>query len=294
MSRSVNCAAAIADARDSKQASEAFHALFADRDKAELARLLADDNLSISLRGKWLECAGDVRERSSVLAPGRFIGFFEGRVGISAPDYWTATVAWKLADLSAQVREALNNDLLAGQKQRLALTDTRNIATIHFDDEAVTIELGAGTEGVDKFVSSDASFLEFVKARHRSINVAAIHRADMWLVAIYRGFDNGCHFPLFGFRSDGTLLWKSVVWADGREKVTSAAGASSAHEVILATNARSVIVFGICGHRRAYSEGFALRDGVSEFRFTTGDWHFNAPKVFTSHVKTPWYDNSEK
>jgi hypothetical protein len=258
--------------------------------KGSFSSLLADDNTSLALFAAW-----DAAKQRSGQAEGAdwnwFVGFLQGRTGLSPP------LRWEIALMSIHYgqfkqwnpnqwapRRVLEDYLKKGDvlekwqddtivlKRRRVLTKKAGFwvpsdLTAQLNDRDLAITVGEKEQIlVAASVLKDAvSNPEASGYNHLNATVAA----DRAFVAFFDEF--GERYPLLCIdRNSGKVLWKAEVWALATEQIPARSG-SWAHNLILEFHKKSVVLYGI--GVGCYVEAFDIETGKPLYRFASNAWY---------------------
>lgn len=302
--------AAAATAQTPDSATQAFRDLFKEASDDSLVALKTDPHLGIAFYAAHrLRSSSNPRLAASG-HPERFIGFLEGRSGISFPPSWAS---WFV--MNTDRRDLLPTALEMNDLLPAALKTYGPLGHVEILDDEVGLKPGEGIP------STSASTYELHRTQldshamqcPKSIEVrdgrlivekTVIPLQDKFTKALRRakarcGLSDGyfnvlvfdekafvvvwstmpTKYPIFCLDSvSGKLLWESEVWARFPEGYSYFG--NFLHVVELTANRTTVGVFGI-SHATIYAEAFEIESGKSEFRFSPDLWgqHPDSPKA---------------
>jgi hypothetical protein len=252
----------------------------------ELVKCRESSSRSVALAAAWEVVCRTMKQPDLELdkdALNRFIGFVEGRVGVSSPEWWEAGllrakgtpqrfVLFCIGDLQTPYKglpfqfHVRQNDRINGDDDHYEPLHAMVSPTI-----ASIIEVSKGwrvTIGDESFVVAESVREQFGDIQER----ASVHFASN---RVYVAFHSGMcgTSKLFCLdRPRGQILWECRVWGHGN-LYSHSGGGRECHWVGLRETQDELLVFGLAGDQ-AYIEGFRVADGVCTFRFGTmyGCW----------------------
>ena len=259
---------AVVDAKTPQDAATASHKLFKGADSKKLERLKQSKEDAVALRAAWREMVlgGTPRtmkhpevETVKVVARSagaRFLGFVEGRLGITVPKWWEAcaTDAFRIDDKGDSLfsgdppnpyDENKERPILVSPGVSVRVTKEKTMLRCGNDEILLARDLAS------KYVKEQSHLCVLIESE--TLFLAPHH---------YAGFS----FPLACIeRSTGSRKWEAKVWGGGIEGGTS--GVWVQYASIIGKEDR-VIVFGyVSGCLCCYVEAFDRKTGRNLFRF---------------------------
>lgn len=239
---------------------KAYRDFFKRLNVNEIRALKSHTSNGIALQAAWEEVRRSAigkngqELRIDPLVLYRFVGFVEGRLGITLPDWWeqgllTAGVSrqgmFSFGKPNEPVYHKTGLDFLSPH-------DTR-VEKVNSD---IFLRTPQGS------LSLPQSLLAETKGLHMPSISGLIYR-DRWYVAMH---PYGC-FPFFLYcieRRSGKTLWKQRVWVGGKGGYEGI----HRHWVVLLGRSDHIMVFG-AGEDTMYVESFHAEKGCNVFRFST-------------------------
>jgi len=259
----------IIDASDATQVIEARNLLLDDASEDQLRTFRANAHEGVALYAAWEE-ATRAAKASGKLGPvqrdsvERFLGFAEGRLGISLPKWWETAM-----------RSALTTDGKGGLIRYAAGN------SLHFYRGTGIVLQGQGPElrvhSGAKLRVKDGKLLVCVEGHSLVIPTSVLAEpaageeldflvdSDRCYVAAH--IDGGFEFPLICLTRTGRVLWTAKVWS---AHCQSAFG-QCYQRVTLVSGKDRVLVFGAEPYAM-FIEAFDKKSGKNHFRFST--WYY--------------------
>lgn len=274
-------------ADEPETATKAFARLFEHASDDTLVALKADPDLGISLHAAYLMQKSKKPELIASSHPERFIGFLEGRTGLSSPPNWAISFALSPSKddlIPAALRTYGPLGLITIEDEEVGLNPGEGIPMCHtvpklhriqVAGRAIQCPLTIDVRNDQLVVSSKtiplresfSSLLRRLKS-HNYLN--AIVAEGKVFVVIWEG--SPLRYPIICLDlNSGEMLWKSEVWAVENHKGPWSHFGHFLHHVELTANQGMIGVFGI-SHMGYYVEGFTIGTGKAVFRFSPNLW----------------------
>lgn len=248
----------------------------------ELRELQTGADIETALQAAWiLNTSPTVNPLSP--SPQRFLGFLEGRTGITPPLRWEVRLVLDAyrnappeADAVLEKYLKLAPFLKRGGGGRLSfryeadklshiglgLTSLQEI-NLKQNGETVVVSVGQAklvlAEKVIRDLLRQYNFLETC-----AVNIGT----DVSVVAFYSR--SGFNFPLIGVESkSGKVIWQTESWSFGGINIGPSSGPAS-ESLSLVTTSNSVVLFG--AGPEFYIESYDLKTGKNRYRFSTNYW----------------------
>ncbi len=282
-------------AEDAGDLNDAYASLLCDAPPEGLAKLLTSDSTGLALQAAWEEVkrsmprspASPVRSRRSGMSRlnrvslARFIGFVEGRLRVTVPDWWEDHLliakggaiedidflAMRIPDTGRGTYG--NMPAYSGTKELdIDVEYNGGVSKVEVIGDQLAIHLEDCVFQVDR--PSGSTIYVSVMDFKTSGCLALVH--DNWPGGILLNIDS----------SDGKVLWQQELWCDRAYYIRGGDGGFHWSEV--KTKGDTVFVFGL-RNDLVYIEAFELRTGKPQFRFsTTYGWSIAklAPRKDTS------------
>jgi len=246
------------------EATALFHRLFESAPASKLSAFRNSDSLSLSLRASWESVRRrlpEAEQRNLIgvdeVATSRFLGFVEGRLQATPPDFWEEAL------LSAK----------AYDRSALAFVLPRQLPDFAEDGGRYLVPKGIVVKETESglLVSHNKATCRVPNELiARAEGMRGLHAVD----ALFHG--ECCYLTLRGDRCrpyicvsantmSGKINWVQDVWAAGENAVYTGKGF---HLVSLVLSGDVLNIFGV-GDDCAYIEVFATRDGSNKCRFCT-------------------------
>lgn len=271
---------AAVQAKNSSEAGKALSRLFQDVDPEALRARMCDPNATIALRAAW-QVSQSSNGLSGRCQPQRFIGFLEGRAECTLPKRWEV----RLVDVALREHSDLHDEAMESYLPKAPFLTKVNgrirYSPDHFKDSGFGIAVPSDTtlrmqEDTTQIVIGQRTLLfrtELLQPLRSGPSGFDRLRADLGpqvsYIAVYNQF--GDAFPLLCLDSrSGTLLWQSVVWGLGAEKLGGKFGAWW-HDLEFSRSEKAVSLFGD-GGLGCYYERFDAATGNALGRFSTNNW----------------------
>ena len=279
-------------ADEPETATKAFAKLFEHASDDTLIALKADPNLGISLHAAYLMQKSKKPELIASSHPERFIGFLEGRTGLSSPPNWAISFALSPSNedlIPAALRTYGPLGLITIEDEEVGLKPGEGIPMCHSVPKLHRIQVaGRSIECPvaidvrnDRLVVSNKAtplrdpFLSLLRRLKSHNYLNAIVAKGKVFVVIWEGWP--FQYPIICLDSNsGEMLWKSEVWAVDNQKGPSSNFGHFLHHVELTANQGMIGVFGI-SHMGYYVDGFNIGTGKAMFRFSPNLW-FREPE----------------
>jgi hypothetical protein len=262
----------IAGATSADEAAKGYVQLFKSPNRQLIRQLKGLPEDGVALRAAWEEVLLDAKfpkdkvnpKLDQPIAVARFLGFIEGRLRLSLPDWW---------------EEAVEAAFLGGCGRVVpGVPKPWPYHVVPFRDWTIGMPLGQSIQENDKAVvlkSGDetaAVSAVFVKEHFGKPECLSILiDKDRSFVAYHNDF--GYSFSLLCLdRKSGNLIWKATVWDWANDLGTS--GPWYDHVAVVGNDQR-VFVIG-CGVSCFYIEAFERASGKSIIRFA--NWYFDEMK----------------
>jgi hypothetical protein len=261
-----------------QQAKELNDRIFARASRDLLKRLKQDPSASIALRAAWEEVRRTIPETPGPdpVQPNprkleRFLGFLEGRLHLTLPEWWQRAIlsiaaygrdSWGSGE---NIESAPYPD--TGIRTKAIATRQRTVSPFPILAPANTrvrplgnnVELRNGS----RLALVPMSLLQDYAGRN--VLEPTLTPTECFLALRWRGSDR--EFPLVAIDSQSAQVrWKSLVW--GQYSPPVASSGPRHHRVELVLDEHRVIVVG-AGTDGAYIEAFRRDTGASMFRFST-------------------------
>ena len=201
----------------------------------------------------------------------RFVGFFEGRVGVAPPSWWTLGLECDTGDVTRAGHPAAMQELEASFTVPWS---GKNVARIYYSSPSPTvitshqrdIEISQGGRRLrlpmTLFKQLDA-YQDWTHAPESTVLYPVFRGDDCYLFS-YVAFQEGDIQVLRIRMSDGKVLWKTVGWGNaGRTRVGQAG-----QRAIIEVDDAGVNLFGE-GTFGMFAETLALSNGRAKYRFNT-------------------------
>lgn len=265
----------------------AYEKFLADASPEELRALTDHEDASIALFARWLLRESDSPTDRLMAHPQRWLGFLEGRTGLTAPDAWAARLScapgvfqshaaavYEPAGLVGTDTFAYSDD---GRKRTVVLPYPRMRAPLHRTASGIFCEQEreiSVTDGTVRF-STPTQSLELPERVLESIwNKNSVSKQfcafqlehQRLYAAFYEGY--GHYYPLVCYdRVRRELLWTAEVWALGdAHGPLQFGGYHEDQRVDLVVGPKGVACFGNEGYC-SYVEAFDLRTGRPILQF---------------------------
>ena len=254
---------------------------FAGASREKIAALQTSRNTGVAMTAAWqllkdaaaAQPAGEGLARE--IAPPaiqRFLGFTEGRLRVTLPQWWERSLAkgqWAHGSgVLPRDIEALREKLLWNTK---ALIHAPRSASVERVDAGLHIRMKSGEllevpKPVLAEVENEYFDSDFEGDENDSVDFAVVN-GERFLVAFYEN-DPGESYPLYCLdRKSGRVLWKAKVW-EGVTGIGSTGPHWFTHVAGIRLAGDAVYVFGLTSVS-AYVNGFSLSDGRNRFHFNT-------------------------
>jgi hypothetical protein len=275
---------------DYTTAAAAISSLFAGASDEKLVQLKSDPDIGISLYAAWWMRSSQNPHFIAASHPERFIGFLEGRTGLTCPPNWASSFVMR-CDRERQY--------LSG-----ALKSYEPIGLVTIEDESLGLKRGEGVTCVKDFlheshtvivngiqmrcpntinvnegrllVAGHSIPLQFLRSELQKLqNSTGVPDEFNAIVHHGRAFVAGLRFG--GFASPllcldvktGKVQWIAKLWGC-RSPQSFAVFGQYSHVVELSADDDLIGVFGIEGTN--YVEAFDVKTGAPRFRFEPGLW----------------------
>jgi hypothetical protein len=252
-------AAEIATAESSSEAVKGYAKLFKTPTPELTRQLKGLPQDGIALRAAWEEAIlkGKIREDSTKLdrqvAIARFLGFVEGRLGISLPVWWEEAIHKAGNEGKGHIGPGLPKNPYHHVASGRWEFDMPNGQSISRTDDSTTISF------CDETMSIPKALVDEVIGGRMSVLI----EKDRCFVASHNTL--GYSYPLTCLdRKTGKLLWKASVW-DWASRIPGATGTWYEYVSVVGKNDR-VYVIGT-GVHNFYIDAFDQKTGKNVFRF---------------------------
>lgn len=240
---------------------------------SELGDLMPTANDSVALRAAWervLRTLPRTRQKDAVrpdlLELARFLGFLEGRLKLSAPEWWHTALnevrAWDADLMCGPFREdlfpyhATEAGLFPAKKEDPLLMAPNGVEIGRSGD---SLRLTLGRNAVD--------ITESWREADENDNIVGISAAlddERWFLTLHGHSTNAYRLTCLN-RRNGAMLWKAVVLGAPPNSGTSG---HAFHRVQVKVDGDRLLLFGY-GTFGVYAEGFEAATGRNLFRFST-------------------------
>lgn len=257
-----------------KEYAQRFHGKTAE----ELAAMASSGSTQLALLAKW-ESLGCRNDAVAPPEPSRFLGYLEGKTGLTPPLLWqykVTSVAHKSADFLEKEQALQTRMLVAGLLRRER--DRRPVFVWPGRKES-----GVGvTVDYNVEVRRDEDWLVFSQARrstripHQALpiqpfvaeNCSVLLSDDYSALAVHNGRGGGSSKLLCYDARTSKQLWETQTWGSVHPEIGF--GIWLHHvELVRAGDTLGVFGCGTCGH---YLEAFDLRTGKNLFRVSADLW----------------------
>jgi hypothetical protein len=254
-------------AEDTGQAEKAYHKLFSIAGTDGIYPLKFHPNDNISLHAAWEEARLTIlrneknRDADSIThqALQRFVGFLEGRLRTSMPNWWEngfrRVETSEPGDVHPLVAQA--QDLYCYHKTGAGYSASPNTVVVGPTEKPV---LTIGSESV----SIPPRILERKRALGGVGGISAAVDDHYWYITFHSSVPYSHNLVCIEKKS-GKVLWNNSVWGEG---IAGYEGGGHFHLVQVVPQAQRVLVFG-GGAGFLYLQAFNKSDGKSLFRFWT-------------------------
>lgn len=277
----------------------AYAKFFSELSAADMLALVNHRQTTLALLARWeLLSRGDAAaQRDS--HPQRWLGFFEGRTGVTPPARWAAILSALPQPFQPHCTSIYEPSGLVTSNQFTFTGDNGATETVTLPCVCAALPLRRtsagfllnGVAGRDADVVRNDNGLRLT-ARGRALQVPENSLSPLWQA--YTGRNARCSLYLGEKRSyvaffsewprkypivcletsSGRMLWQAEVWAHGDVVPLQFGTVPSDHRVELAAAEDVVASFGSDG-ARCYVEGFDAKTGAVRFRFSP-DYRENA------------------
>ncbi len=236
--------------------------------RSDLDRLVAVSDSTAAIAAGWERVRRTMPETNhedvvtpDLLAITRFLGLIEGRVHVSIPKTWEATVKSAIGHSQKSIWFPPRPDLL--------LMDRHNA------------NWRVEREGANWLVKNDR---QLMKLPARNDDGAIFHAAvesagEKAYVVLYGGLSHAYRVSAI-VQGTGKVAWSSEVWGFRELWPRGVIGSSSGsdwHVVTMRSSGETLVVFGYSG-RAVYVEVFDRKTGVNQCRFSTAYFDSVAPR----------------
>jgi hypothetical protein len=258
----------IANASRPADAERGYVQLFRGANLSVLRRLKSVSSQGAALRIAWeeLQRSGIKHQDDFVdtnpdpVAVARFLGFVEGRIGCSLPNWWENSVRTSYYEptrkLWSNIEDFPYHDVDLSPKHKIWIP---NNTTIKKDGDGVRISVASDS------VCFPASAVWPLLTSNRQTTVCITD--DCGLFAAYSHF--GQSFPLVCInRKDGRKRWENIVWSCARRHQGGYSLPPICQHVDVHVEENQIYVFG-GGYFGWFIEAFDLTTGRAFFRFAS-------------------------
>lgn len=272
--------------------AKAYNGLFNYVDGEVLAELTRDPDTGIALYAWWQSHKSKDLHVAAASHPERFVGFLEGRTGLTCPTNWASWLTLQ-SDFSKEaflpgaihlyeplglIRTRIGDD---GNKRLSGLAPSvEKLQKIRIGPHEVQVPVGTRVKNgwIEVGTKSLPLHPSLIKALQRlRIDDSGDFKSDACRVLIedratyvvFHSFGSEIAHTLFCLEArSGAVAWKADVWT-ATDMGYAMFGNWSYQPVELATSREVVAVFGVYGH---YVEAFDIATGKPVFRFNPRLW----------------------
>lgn len=249
-----------------KQAAKVYRQVFNSRTISECNAMRSFPDDSIALRAAWESIRRDIRigvDRERVELPEsdlfRFVGFVEGRLKQSVPEWWVNRLKRAKGNREDTLIFSAKDDReLIYLGDRHLRHDAHHEMTLH--DSLIVVRSKEGT------IQLPIRLLEGKRLQltYRCVSLALNER----LCVIATHMEGAMAYELMCLqRKTMEELWRTVVWASSPPSIV-ASGDPPVHKVDVVVDDNHVTVFGATSNSQ-YIEKFNINDGTAVCRFGT-------------------------
>ena len=270
----------VLNAKDAGELSESVAQLMSKASKEQLQEYKRHTHSTIALHAAWEEVKRGVRgidpksreEDKTIVnidrpALQRFLGFVEGRLHVTPPEWWQKIVA--RAKIDSEVRHNLSL-IYATNRKFNPYFHLRGSVHHLTTFEVIPVEDGGYELKSDKFTCTISPQLleQIKKINPRDVDLPGL---TAWMNAERCVF--GFHWFLSSEftlhcieRKSGKLLWSTDVWG---YFWGGFGGGGFLHWAEMRIDGDTIYLFGIDATGIIYIEAFSMKDGKNQFHFTT-------------------------
>ena len=267
-------------AKNWDEAGRALQKLLVGIDPAKLPGLMNDRDTGIALHAAWELCLNPGQGKL-LPRPQRFLGFLEGRTGLTPPLRWEVKVTslfflMRRSDHirpTAAIEEYLPIAPFLHKERGWLLWTPQELARTELGEFA-PVGTSLKRDGGDVLITQGTATLRLrQEILRRTDYCPPLLRCCAARLGPQRSFlvlysDEARPFPLICVDSrSGRLLWQAQVWGSGWQPFSSGC---THHELSIEVCDNRVALFGETGS--CYLEAFDLATGACAFRFCSGWW----------------------